>query len=66
MRSKRKTFTRKIEGPISEAQLRGLIKREAQKLDLTFDQAIERAKERTLPRTYLGDDLSLLIQLLPA
>jgi hypothetical protein len=55
-----------FEGQISEDRLRELITREAKLLNLTFDEAVERAKKRTLPRSFIGDDLSLLIQLLPA
>jgi len=55
-----------FEGHISEDRLRQLIASEAKSLNLTFDEALERAKKRTLPRTLLGDDLSLLIQMLPA
>jgi hypothetical protein len=51
---------------VSEAQLRGIIEREAELLDLDFEEAVRRAKNGTLPRTPIGDDLSLLVQLLPA
>jgi hypothetical protein len=66
MKRLRKAQDSDFEGQISEDRLRELITREAKLLNLTFDQAVERAKKRTLPHTLIGDDLSLLIQLLPA
>jgi hypothetical protein len=51
---------------ISEAELRDIIKREASLLGLDPREAVRRAKRGTLPRNKLGDDLSLLVQLLPA
>lgn len=51
---------------LTESQLRALVADEAKLLGLTFDDAVKRAKSRTLPRTYIGDDLALLIELLPA
>jgi hypothetical protein len=51
---------------ISEAELREIIKREASLLGLAPREAVRRAKRGTLPRNKLGDDLSLLVQLLPA
>jgi hypothetical protein len=51
---------------ISEAELRDLITREARLLGLDFKKAVKRAKKGTLPRSAIGDDLSLLVQLLPA
>ncbi|HWO42350.1 MAG TPA: hypothetical protein VNO43_11165 [Candidatus Eisenbacteria bacterium] len=71
MKARRKTKANgrrlpRLEGMISEAQLRGIIEREAELLDLDFEEAVKRAKKGTLPRTPIGDDLSLLVQLLPA
>ena len=51
---------------LTETQLRALIADEAKFLGLTFDEAVKRAKSRTLPRTYVGDDVALLVELLPA
>jgi len=51
---------------LSESELRALIAEEAKLLGLTFEDAVKRARNRTLPRTYIGDDLALLIELLPA
>ena len=70
MRARRKVKANgrrpRLEGMVSEAQLRGIIEREAELLDLDFEEAVRRAKNGTLPRTPIGDDLSLLVQLLPA
>jgi hypothetical protein len=64
-RQKLKADGRRLEGMISEAELRGIIEREAELLNLDFEEAVKRAKKGTLPRTPIGDDLSLLVQLLP-
>jgi hypothetical protein len=53
-------------GELSEDQLRQLITLEAGALSLSFDQAIAQAKAGTLPNNYIGADLELLIELLPA
>jgi hypothetical protein len=71
MRARRKVKAdgrrpRHLEGMVSEAELRAIIEREAEMLDLDFKEAVKRAKKGTLPRTPIGDDLSLLVQLLPA
>jgi hypothetical protein len=60
-----KTNGRRKTKILTETQLRALIADEAKLLGLTFDDAVKRAKSRTLPRTYIGDDLALLIELLP-
>ena len=52
-------------GELTEAQLRELIRLEAEELGLTFEEAVKRARERRLPKTPLGADLELLVQLLP-
>jgi hypothetical protein len=62
----RKRERRPLEGTITEAQLRNIIEREARLLNLDFGEAVKRAKKGTLPRNPIGDDLSLLVQLLPA
>lgn len=54
------------EGKLTDEQLRELITFEAAALGLTYEEAVERAKERTLPLNYIGADLELLVQLLPA
>lgn len=54
-------------GELTETQLRELIAFEAAQLDLTFDEAVQCAREGTLPKGALGTDLELLIlYLLPA
>jgi hypothetical protein len=60
------TKTKQLEGTISQAQLRELIEREGKMLSLGFAEVVKRAKKGTLPRNAIGDDLSLLVQLLPA
>ena len=52
-------------GQLTDEQLRELITFEAAALGLSYEEAIERAKARTLPRNYIGADLELLVQLLP-
>lgn len=54
------------QGDLTEDQLRELIALEADALGLSAEEAIARAKAGKLPRTYLGDDLALLIELLPS
>ena len=53
-------------GELTEGQLRELIELEAKALGLTYEEAVQRAKERRLPKNYIGSDLELLVQLLPA
>lgn len=53
-------------GTLTESQLRQLITFEAKALGLSFEEAVKRARKRTLPRDYLGADLALLVELLPA
>ncbi len=59
---------RHLDPPTGEdpEQLRQLITLEAEGLGLTFDDAVKLARERRLPKTPLGADLELLVQLLPA
>jgi hypothetical protein len=53
-------------GELSREQLKQLITIEADALSLSFDDAVKRAKDGTLPNNYIGADLELLIELLPA
>jgi hypothetical protein len=66
MNARRKRLSRRGFEEISEAELRDIIKKEANMLGLRPREAVRRAKRGTLPRNKLGDDLSLLVQLLPA
>lgn len=50
--------------PLSTEEVRELIAHEAELVGLTYEQAIRRGRTRTLPRTYLGADLQLLVDLL--
>ena len=52
-------------GQLTDEQVRELITLEAAALGLTYEEAVERAKARTLPRNHIGADLELLVQLLP-
>ncbi|RIK37689.1 MAG: hypothetical protein DCC58_17630 [Chloroflexi bacterium] len=54
------------EGTLTQDQLRELITIEAQQLGLTFQTAVKRARDDTLPRTTLGFDLRLLVSMLAA
>ena len=53
------------QGQLTDEQFRELITLEAAALGLTYEEAIERAKARTLPQNHIGADLELLVQLLP-
>ncbi len=53
-------------GRLTPEQLRQLIALEAQALGLSFEEAVRKARARRLPKTPLGADLELLVQLLPA
>ena len=53
-------------GELTEAQLRELIALEAEALGLSYDEAVRQAKECRLPKTPIGLDLELLVELLPA
>lgn len=53
-------------GELTEDQLRELIRLEAAELGLTFDEAVQRAREGTLPHDLLGTDIGMLVELLPA
>ena len=54
------------EGELSPEQVRQLITIEAQAIGLSFDDAVHLARARQLPRTALGADLELLVELLAA
>lgn len=51
-------------GELTEAQLRELITLEAEALGLDYTQAVKLARERRLPKNYIGADLELLVELL--
>ena len=51
-------------GELTQAQLRELIAIEPEDLGLTFDEAVRRARQRTLPKNEIGADLALLVPLL--
>jgi hypothetical protein len=53
-------------GELTEAQLRELIAREAMALGLDYAQAVKLAREHRLPKNFIGADLELLVELLPA
>ena len=54
------------QGELTEAQLRELIELEAKAIGLTYEEAVKKARERRLPKNYIGADLELLVQLLAA
>ena len=51
-------------GDLTTAQLRRLIELEAQAIGLKFEEAVSRARQRSLPNSPIGADLSLLIGML--
>ena len=54
-------------GEVTEEQLRELIRLEARALGLSFEEAVERAKNKSLPsKGHIAADLELLVELLPA
>ncbi len=53
------------DGALTEEQLRQLITLEAAQLGLGFDEAVRRAREGSLPKTVVGSDVELLVDLLP-
>jgi hypothetical protein len=53
-------------GELTPEQLDELISLEASALGLDYEQAVARAKAGTLPKTYIGADLALLVDLLAA
>jgi hypothetical protein len=53
-------------GELTPEQLRRLIALEAEALGLSFDEAVARARAKTLPsRDVIASDLELLVDLLP-
>ncbi len=52
------------QGELSQGQLRRLIEIEAGDLGLDFDEAVRRARDGSLPKTVVGLDLELLVELL--
>lgn len=48
-------------GRLTRAQLRRLIELEARALNLSVEEAIQRARTGTLPKHYIADDLALLV-----
>ncbi|ACZ37744.1 hypothetical protein [Sphaerobacter thermophilus] len=53
-------------GELTTDQLRRLIELEANRLGMTFDEAVERARQDRLPRTPQGFDLQFHILMLDA
>jgi hypothetical protein len=53
-------------GVLTSEQIRQLIELEAKAIGLTYAEAIVRAEARSLPRNGIGNDLQLLVRLLPA
>ena len=51
-------------GEITQAQLRELIEIEAEWIGLTFDEAVRRAPQGTLPKNEIGADLEFLVRML--
>lgn len=51
-------------GDATQEQLRQLIEIEAGWLGLTFDEAVERAHQNTLPKGYLGSNVQLLVMMM--
>lgn len=50
---------------LTEDQLRRLITFQAEKLELTYEEAVERGRKRTLPKNLVGSDIEFLVMLLP-
>jgi len=53
-------------GELTETQLSELIELEARAIGLSYEEAVKKARERRLPKNYIGADLELLVQLLAA
>lgn len=51
-------------GELTQNQLRQLITIEARVMGLSFDQAVDQARARTLPKTAHGSDIEMLVELL--
>lgn len=52
------------EGELTQEQLRELIDWEAGQFGMTYEQAIDAAERNGLPKTALGSDVDLLVQML--
>ena len=52
-------------GELTMDQLRRLIAWEAGQMGLSFDEAVRRSEDGTLPKTVIGLDVDLLIRMLP-
>jgi len=53
-------------GDVTEDQLQRLFAYEASLIGLEYDEAVRRARDGTLPKSPIGLDLELLVELLPA
>ncbi len=53
-------------GKLTEDQIRELIALEAGEIGLSYEEAIRHARERSLPKSPIGADIELLVQLLAA
>lgn len=51
-------------GEVTRDQLMRLIKFEAKELGLTFDEAVEHARNNTLPKNYLGSGIQSYVMML--
>lgn len=51
-------------GEVTREQLIRLIEFEAEELGLTFDEAVERARNNTLPKNYLGSGIQFYVMML--
>ncbi len=54
------------DGELTDNQLVQLITIEAAELGLSFDEAVQRARDGSLPKNLVGLDLELLVSLLPS
>jgi hypothetical protein len=54
------------DGELTEAQLRELIRLEAEAIGLSYEEAVDRARKRSLPKSPIGLDIEALVQLLAA
>lgn len=54
------------DGELTDAQLVQLITIEAAALGLSFDEAVQRVRDGSLPKNLIGLDLEMLVSLLPS
>lgn len=54
------------DGALTDDQLVQLITIEAAELGLSFDEAVQRARDGSLPKNLIGLDLEMLVSLLPS